>query len=130
MQVQAIYRLQGAFLNIFVRTMHGIACLEANDTLPTALGEHLAGLGGCITVPGEGLLLQSYYTHRSTQKYIALLVQRFHAWVCLFGRAVDLTRLESFVVAILLIYRHDSLQRSQGIDKRHLCAFFQCCSLL
>src|SRR5260370_7909226 len=41
MQVQAIYRLQGAFLNIFLRTMHGIPCLEPNDTLPTALADHL-----------------------------------------------------------------------------------------
>src|SRR5438067_8754318 len=42
MQVEAIHRFQGTLLNVFMRTVHRIACLETNNTFPTTFYKQLA----------------------------------------------------------------------------------------
>src|SRR6516225_4741977 len=99
MEIEAVDRFQGAFLDIFMSAMHRIARLEANYALPTPLSECPARLGGCKTIIGKGLLLQGNYTHRATKQHITLLIDYFHAWMGLICGAIYFAGLELFVIA-------------------------------
>src|SRR5579863_8222443 len=112
-----------------MRPVDGVAGLETNDALPTALRKLLARLGWSEAILRESLRLQCKNTHRATKQDILLLVDVLHAWMGLLGCAIDFAGLVLFVVAKLFVNGHDGLQRTLFVDQRDLRALFDMCSL-
>src|SRR5712692_250921 len=130
MEIEAINYLQSALLNIFVGTVDRVAGLESNNALPAALGELLARLRWSEAILGKGLIWQCDHADRAAQQYVALLIDYFDAWVRLFSCAIDLAGLVLLIIAILLLNRHNGLQRAMLVDQCYLRAFFQSGGLL
>src|SRR6266516_176651 len=129
MQVQAINCFHGTLLDVLMGTVHRIACLKTNNTLPTMFCKQLARLGRSVAILGKGLILQGNHAHWPTKQDIALLVHRFHTRMRFFCCAIDFACLVLLIVAILLFNRHDGLERTMLIEQGSLRAFFQGSSL-
>src|SRR5438876_227925 len=120
MEVETVHRFQGTFLNVFMRAVHRIACLETNNTLPTTFYKQLASLGRSVAILCKGLILQGNHADRPTEQDITLLVHCLHAWMGFFCCAIDFACLVLLIVVILLFNGHDGLERTMLIDQGDL----------
>src|SRR5579875_3195158 len=128
-QVEAIDRLQRAFLDVFMGAVNRIARLEGDNTLPTTLGEQPTRLRGRVAINSELLRLQGDDTHGATQQHLTLLIQYADTRMGLVFRAIDLTRLKLLVVAILFLDAQHSLWFAITVDQCYLLTLAQLCCL-
>src|SRR5207247_9827433 len=93
MQQEAVHRLESRLLDVFVRSVHGIARLEADHRAPTALGERAPGVRGIQRQLRERWLGAAEQTDVSPDQEIALSIELRDTGVLRVGSSVRKLRL-------------------------------------
>src|SRR6266567_9515278 len=106
MQIEAIDRLKGTFLNIFVGAMHRVTSLEPDHAPPATLGKECAGLRWRVAILRKRLVLQVQNAHRATEKHITLLIDHLDTRMVLVLGTIDLASFKLLIVGKLLFDRH------------------------
>src|SRR5215213_824058 len=123
-QEQPIDYLEGAFLDVLVRAVHGVTGLETDDALPALLREDLAQAAWLVVVSRERLGVRVVHEQRylAAEKHMLLAVDGGYPWMLRARSTVDLAGLVLLGIGVAVLDDHGRENPSRLIGEGYLLA--------
>jgi hypothetical protein len=122
-QQEAVDALHRHLLQVLVRAMHGISCLERDHRLPTELVETTASLQWRQAILVETIVRRTvHHLYGTADVHLALCVKPGDSRVRALGRAEAELCLAFLVVGVDVRDLHDTGELARGVRQRDLLA--------